>query len=54
MLKRDQLTEEVEGEKELEVKELGEELAGTLRLGHGHNAAEEFFWWSEVAGHAFY
>ena len=42
MLERDQLTDEVEGEKELEVKALREELAGELGLGQGHNAAEEF------------
>ena len=36
VLERDQLTDEVEGEKELEVKALGEELAGELGLGQGH------------------
>ena len=33
VLERNQLTDEVEGEKELEVKALGEELAGRLWLG---------------------
>ena len=40
MLDRYQLTDEVEREKELEVKALGEELAGELGLGERHRAAE--------------
>ena len=42
MLERDQLKDEVEGEKELEVKAFREELAGELGLGQGHNADEGF------------
>ena len=50
MLERDQLTDEVEGEKELEVKALGEELAGELGLGQGHlMLLRRFCWWSKVA-----
>ena len=47
VLERNQLTDEVEGEKELEVKALGEELAGELGLGQGH--LMRFCWWSELA-----
>ena len=36
VLERDQLTDEVEGEKGLEVKALKEELAGELGLGERH------------------
>ena len=54
VLERHQLTDEVEQVKELQVKALGEELAGELWLGERHSAALVICLLSKVAGHEFF